>query len=110
MKIHDCSNSSERPANRGYGGAVENAVVTMLKRYAPAFDSEFVDDPHHADLIFTNDVYPSNIVHLDIPRVKRMDGVFWQHGLKHRNVALNSAALISDHVTHIVADCGIKRY
>lgn len=34
VRIYDCSNSPERPEPRGYGGSIENACVTMLKKYA----------------------------------------------------------------------------
>lgn len=101
MKIYDCSNSQDRPQNRGYGGPRENAVVTMLKRYAANYDAEFVANPVDADLIFTNDVYPANIVALDKPKVKRMDGVFWQEHLADRNDAYNRAAAQSDCVIFV---------
>ena len=101
MLVYDCSNSPERPATRGYGGAVENACVTMLKRYATRYMTRFVDDPQIADVIFTNDVYPSDILRLNKCRIKRMDGIYWQTQLRDRNVKLNAAAEQSDCVIFV---------
>lgn len=101
MKIFDCSNSGQRPQNRGFGGPVENANVTLLKQKAYQYNAEFVDVWEDADLIFTNDVYPEHLLCVDKPRVKRMDGVFWQADLEARNKALNAAALQSHCVVFI---------
>ena len=96
MIVYDCSNSVERPANRGYGGLVENAVVTMLKEYGPQFDLYFTDSPQKADLVFTNDVFPQSVLTLDRPKVKRMDGTFWQSSLANRNIPLIEARQQAD--------------
>jgi glycosyltransferase involved in cell wall biosynthesis len=101
IKIYDCSNSSDRPPHRGYGGAVENACVSMLKQNAYKFGFEFVSDPNKADVLFTNDVYPQSLLYLNKPRVKRMDGIYWQSDLKERNGKLSAAALLSDMVIFI---------
>jgi glycosyltransferase involved in cell wall biosynthesis len=85
MKIYDCSNSPERPAHRGFGGPVENGAVTILKKYGPLIGMDFVDSPEECDLIFTNDVFPKSILNISKPRVKRMDGIFWQDELRSRN-------------------------
>lgn len=101
LRIYDCSNSSERPPTRGFGGTVENVCVTMLKRYAAQFQAEFVDSPEAADVIFTNDMYPESILRLNKRRVKRMDGIYWQYDLAHRNQKLNAAAEQSDCVVFV---------
>jgi glycosyltransferase involved in cell wall biosynthesis len=101
MKIYDCSNSEERPANRAYGGTRENSCVTMLKKYAHNYGAEFVLRPEFADILFTNDIFPSFVLSLDKPKVKRMDGVFWENRFKERNGPLNTAALLADHVIFI---------
>lgn len=101
IKIYDCSNSSDRPPHRGYGGAVENACVTMLKQNTYRFEFEFVSDPVISDILFTNDVYPQKLLYLNKPRVKRMDGIYWQSDLKERNNKLSDAAFMSDMVIFI---------
>jgi glycosyltransferase involved in cell wall biosynthesis len=98
MKIYDCSNSSSRPAHRGYGGQVENACVSLLKKHATRFNCEFVDTIDNADVVFTNDVFPEYILKSNIPLVKRMDGIFWQLEYRDRNLAYNEAAMYADHV------------
>lgn len=100
-KIFDCSNSQERPLNRNVGGPVENEFVTLLKKYSRDFGYEFVSDVNDSDIIFTNDIYPSHILQIQKPKIKRMDGVFWKHDLKDRNEKYNQAALESDHVIFI---------
>ena len=101
IKIYDCSNSDERPRNREYGGPVENAVVTMLKKYGHVHGVEFVDSPEKCDVLFTNDVYPEEVLELKKPKVKRMDGIFWQEYLKDKNIPYNRAAEQSDYVIFI---------
>jgi glycosyltransferase involved in cell wall biosynthesis len=101
MKIYDCSNSPERPTTRGYGGPVENAVVTMLKKWAPRYGAEFVGTPSEADILFTNDVFPQELLKLNKKRVKRMDGLFWQRSLEERNRPLNEAAFDAHYVIFI---------
>ncbi|MBU2527524.1 MAG: hypothetical protein KKC03_13085 [Bacteroidetes bacterium] len=101
MRILDVSNSSERPRHRGHGGLLENSVVTMLKKHAKEYEAEFVSSPEQADIIFTNDVYPAWVDNFNLPRVKRMDGVFWQKKNIERNISLNAAAEKSDYVIFI---------
>lgn len=101
MKIYDCSNSVERPLNRKYGGSVENAVVSMLKKYGALSSVEFVNNPEKCDLLFTNDVFPEEVLNLNKPKVKRMDGIFWQEQFADRNEPLNRAAKQADHVIFI---------
>ena len=101
MRILDVSNSSERPQHRGYGGLLENSVVTMLKKHARDYGANFVSEPEDADLFFTNDVYPAWVEKYNLPRIKRMDGVFWQKENIERNIPLNAAAEKSDCVIFI---------
>lgn len=105
IKIFDCSNSTERPMNRGFGGPVENTIVRDLKKYASLYGYAFVDDIDDANIIFTNDVFTrdAEIRALDfgVPIVKRMDGVFFQDALRSRNESLNLAAQQADLVIFI---------
>lgn len=101
MKIFDCSNSSERPMNRHFGGPFQNEFVGYLKEFSKDFGCEFVEDYKKSDLIFTNDVFPKHLSKIDLPKVKRMDGVFWQESLKERNEKYNLAAQMADHVIFI---------
>lgn len=101
IKIFDCSNSDRRPNNRGFGGPVENTIVRDLKKYAHDYDFEFVTDIQLANVAFTNDVFTDEVLSTNIPRVKRMDGVFFQDGLRARNESLNLAAQQADSVIFI---------
>lgn len=102
IRIYDCSNSSERPAHREVSkGPKENDIMRGLKKHAGLFFYEFVDQPQDAEVIITNDVYPSYVLALDRPRVKRMDGVFFLESLKARNEPLNQAAKLSTCVIFI---------
>jgi glycosyltransferase involved in cell wall biosynthesis len=100
-KIYDCSNSIERPINRKNGGPIENDIVRYLKRYANEYNCQFVNNPKIADVLFTNDVFPKDVLDLSIPKVKRMDGVFFQNQFKERNESLNLAACQADQVIFI---------
>ena len=80
---------------------MENAVVAMLKKYGPARGLIFVNSPKSCDVLFTNDVFPEEVLGLHKPRVKRMDGVFWRENLKDRNAPYNLAATQADHVVFI---------
>lgn len=101
LRIFDCSNSSERPANRNFGGPIQNEFVGLLHKYSKKYDCVFLDSVDEYDVVFTNDVYPSYVLTCDKPRVKRMDGVFWQNELKERNEKYNLAAKQSDLVIFI---------
>lgn len=101
LRIFDCSNSSERPANRNFGGPIQNEFVGLLHKYSKKYGIVFVDSLDDCDVVFTNDVYPESVLTSDKPRVKRMDGVFWQNELKERNEKYNLAAKQSDLVIFI---------
>lgn len=101
MLIYDCSNSEERPINRRYGGSVENAVISILKKYGGRFDVYFTENIHQCDLILTNDVFPRITLSIDRPKVKRMDGVFWQNNLKGRNSQYIEACKLADLVIFV---------
>lgn len=101
IKIFDCSNSLERPANRGYGGPFENEIIKYLKKYCYKYDCSFVNSYKKCDIIITNDVFPKEIQNTNKPKLKRMDGVFFLNELKWRNESLNESAQIADHVIFI---------
>ncbi len=101
ISVFDCSNSTERPSHRGNGGPVENDIVGYLKQYASHYGFWFVDNLTHADIIFTNDVFPQECLKSNKPKVKRMDGIFWQTALQGRNNPLNQAAQSADHVIFV---------
>jgi len=101
LRIFDCSNSSERPTNRNFGGPVQNEFVSLLHKHSENFGCEFVNDIGISDIVFTNDVYPNFVFEYNKPKIKRMDGVFWQSEFKDRNLKYNIAAKQSDHVIFI---------
>lgn len=100
-KIYDCSNSPFRPPHRQESlGPTQNDIMASLKKYCADYDCVFVEDPNEADAIITNDVFPPDILALNKPMIKRMDGVFWDEGGK-RNELLNIAAQQADYVIFI---------
>jgi glycosyltransferase involved in cell wall biosynthesis len=101
LRIFDCSNSTERPTNRSFGGPVQNEFVGLLHKHSERYGIVFVDSLNDCDLVFTNDVYPESVLTSDKPRVKRMDGIFWLNELKDRNEKYNLAAKQSDLVIFI---------
>ena len=101
IKIFDCSNSAKRPGHRGGGGPFQNDVVGQLKKYASDYNCVFISDYTKADVLFTNDVYPDNVLTSDIPKIKRMDGIFYRPFDKYRNDIYNTAAVQSSHVIFI---------
>ena len=100
-KIFDCSNFEKRPRHRGFGGPVENDVLRYLKKYAENYDCLFVDELNQADVVVTNDVFTDEALASELPKVKRMDGVFSQYCEAGRNNAYNEAAQQADHVIFI---------
>lgn len=101
LKVFDCSNSSSRPANRNFGGPIQNEFIGLLHKYSKNYGVIFVDSIDECDLIFTNDVYPEFVLTSNKPKVKRMDGVFWMEEYRHRNEKYNLAAKQSDLVIFI---------
>lgn len=102
LKIFDCSNSSERPPHRDNSfGPKENDIVADLKKYSSSFGATFVNSIDDCNIIFTNDVFPSYLKKSKIPKIKRMDGVYWNTDFTYRNAHLNEAALIADKVIFI---------
>lgn len=101
IRIFDCSNSAERPSNRGFGGPLMNEFVALLHKYATNYNCVFVNSSDDADIVFTNDVFPSYVRNKSIPLVKRMDGIFWQSDLVHRNHPFIESATIADAVIFI---------
>lgn len=101
IKIYDCSNSEFRPPHRDESmGPKQNDVMRCLHGYAKIFGCSFVDSVNEADVVITNDVFPPDIAQMDIPKVKRMDGIYWDKN-RDRNAKLNEAALLADHVVFI---------
>ncbi|MCK9542100.1 MAG: glycosyltransferase [Novosphingobium sp.] len=102
LKIYDCSNTIERPTHRKISYCpVENTIVSDLKKYASDFNALWVSDINKADVLFTNDVFPSNVLLSTIRKVKRMDGIFQLNSLKERNEKLNYSAQIADDVIFV---------
>jgi len=100
LKIYDCSNSSESYHGKNIG-PVENDIIRGLKEYAYFFSADFVNDFNSADVVITNDIFPKEIKNSNIPKIKRMDGIFWNNNLKFRNIELNESAEIADEVIFI---------
>ncbi len=98
IRIFDCSNSPESEHGRDYGPK-ENDIIKSLKEFARTFDSKFVNSM--ADVLITNDIFPSEVKDIDMPKIKRMDGIYWHNEQKHKNDQLNLAAELSDHVIFI---------
>ena len=90
--IFDCSNSAERPAHRGGGGPVMNDIMRYLQENAASYNYNFVTNLSDADIVITNDIFPSDVLASGKPLVKRMAGPFWQREYASRNDALNAAA------------------
>jgi len=105
MKIFDCSDSKSRPAHRSISGGPYNHILYGLKEFSRFYKSEFVDNVKDCDIIFTNDVYPPEILKIDKPKIKRMGGVFWQNHLQDRSDKFNQAAFQSDFVIFVSEFC-----
>lgn len=100
MLIYDCSNSAASLKNKTHlYGPKENDIIRYLKQYSNEFGHSFVNNPDIADVIITNDIFPSTF--FGKRKVKRMDGVFCRKDLIHRNESLNQAAREADHVIFI---------
>lgn len=101
IKIYDCSNSAERPAHLESNlGPKENDIMADLKVYCPN-SFVFTNDPSEADVLITNDVFPTELLKSAKFKVKRMDGVYWHKSQMERNVPLNEAAQHADVVIFI---------
>lgn len=102
IKIYDCSNSNERPIHRQISLCPkQNSIVKDLKKYAKEFNCEFISNYKKADILFTNDIFPSHLINSKLPKIKRMDGIFQTNDLKSRNKMLNNSAKASDFVIFI---------
>jgi len=100
-KIFDCSNSPEKPEHRTNSNCpFQNDVMADLKKYCPD-DFEFVQSPENAEIIITNDVFPTGLINSTKLKIKRMDGIFWQEQYKERNEPLNYSAQQADLVIFI---------
>jgi glycosyltransferase involved in cell wall biosynthesis len=101
IRVFDCSNSVRRPHHRGGGGPIINDAMRYLRENSHEYGCVWCDTPANADVIITNDVFPDECLALDRPKLKRMDGIFWQEQFRDRNRPLNKAARQADHVIFI---------
>jgi len=100
LRIYDCSNSAESDHGKEHG-PIDNDIIRGLKEHARLFDCKFINKYTMADVIITNDIFPEEIKKSDIPKIKRMDGIYWDNENKHKNISLNESAEIADHVIFI---------
>ena len=101
MQIFDCSNQDQRLNHRGCGGPRENDIMRYLKENALRFGYSFTSYLTDADIAITNDIFTKEVAESSIPKIKRMDGTFYQEDLKHKNELLNEAAMKADEVIFI---------
>jgi len=106
-KYFDCSNNSisNQNHNKNSLGPIENDIMKDLNQYSNLFGFKRTYNYEDADVIITNTIYPDEILEWSekhsIPKVKRMDGIYWQNNLIYKNEPLNKSALESDHVIFI---------
>jgi glycosyltransferase involved in cell wall biosynthesis len=106
-KYFDCSinNISNNNHNSQSFGPVENDIMKDLKLYSILFNFIRTYNHEEADVFITNTIYPEEILEWSekhhIPKIKRMDGIYWQNDLIYKNDKLNEAALQADHVIFI---------
>lgn len=106
-KFYDCSNNdiSNKTHDPNSLGPVENDIMKDLNQYSILFGFKRTYDYKNADVIITNTIYPDEILEWSeknsIPKIKRMDGIYWQNNLLYKNEPLNKAALESDEVIFI---------
>jgi len=98
LRLIDVSNSPESSHGKDFGPK-ENDVIRLLKEYSREFNSKFVNSM--GDIIITNDIFPSYVKDIDMPKIKRMDGIYWHNDYKYKNDSLNESAQIADHVIFI---------
>jgi glycosyltransferase involved in cell wall biosynthesis len=102
IKIFDCSLNSFAPSHRPNSlGPKENDIMFDLKKYSSLYGFEYVENYKKSDVIITNTNYPEYILNTSIPKVKRMDGIYWDTRISERNIKLNEAAINSDLVIFI---------
>lgn len=106
-KFFDCSinNISNKTHNKESLGPIENDIMRDLNQYSNLFGFRRTFNYKEADVFITNTIYPHEILEWSekqsIPKIKRMDGIYWQNNLIHKNTSLNEAALQSDEVIFI---------
>lgn len=107
VKYYDCSinESSNRLHKRSNMGPKENDIMRDLSIYASNFGFKRVYNYEESNIIITNTIYPDDILNWsienNIPKVKRMDGIYWKNDMKYKNDQLNLAAQQSDMVIFI---------
>jgi len=106
-KYFDCSNNtiSNETHNIDSLGPIENDIMKDLNQYSFLFGFKRTYDYKEADIFITNTIFPDEILEWSeqhsIPKIKRMDGIYWQDNLIHKNTLLNKSALESDEVIFI---------
>jgi len=106
-KYFDCSINitSNREHNTNSLGPIENDIMKDLSLYSFLFGFTRTYDYKESDVFITNTTYPQEILEWSenhsIPKIKRMDGIFWQNDILTKNELLNEAALQSDHIIFI---------
>jgi len=110
VKLHkyfDCSinNTSNKEHNNISLGPAENDIMKDLNQYSILFGFKRTYDYKEADVFITNTTFPYEILQWSenhsIPKIKRMDGIYWQNNLVYKNEKLNESALYADHVIFI---------
>lgn len=107
INYYDCSINeiSQKLHNINSYGPKENDIMYDLGIYANKFGFNRVYDYKLADIIITNTYYTEEILEWSninkIPRIKRMDGIYWNNNLLYKNELHIKAAKISDHVIFI---------
>ena len=104
---YDCSNN--RVSNTLHSvksfGPKENDIMHDLCRYAGNYGFNRVSDYKLADIIITNTFYSKEVLEWselnNIPKVKRMDGIYWRKEFDYKNKLHIDAGYQSDFVIFI---------
>ena len=106
-KYFDCSinDISNQLHNKESFGPIENDIMYDLNQYSHLFGFKRTYNYKEADIFITNTIYPIDILEWSnkhsIPKIKRMDGIYWKNNLLYKNIPLNKSAKESDHVIFI---------
>lgn len=107
VNYYDCSINelSNHHHIRSNMGPKENDIMRGLATYAANFGYKRVYNYEEANIVITNTTYTDDILNWcdknNIPKVKRMDGIYWKNDIKYKNDSLNIAAQQSDIVIFI---------
>lgn len=84
---------------------LENDIMLDINKFSPQWGLSRTYDYKKADIIITNSFYEESVLNWSIknsiPKIKRMDGIYWKNNLKWKNNKLNLAAEYSDGVIFI---------